>query len=111
MPDKDRVKPTRKPKPESKKISFGGVSNTRIIIMIVILFVVYLIFYPESSFRESSNIRKEIATHRAEIEKLQQEIKQDCVIINGIKTNKIFLIKYSRESLNLSAENEDLYVQ
>ena len=95
---------------KTKKISFGGVSNMRVIITIVIIFFVYLVFYPDSSFRESAKIKSDIQVCLDEIEKLKQEIKRDCVVITGIKTNKMYLIKYSRESLNLSQEDEDLYV-
>lgn len=95
---------------EKAKVVLGNVSNMKLISVMVICFLLYQIFYSESNLRICVKTQNEINECRAEIERLDYELKQDCVIIYGIKNNKTYLIKYARENLYLSGRGEDIYI-
>lgn len=93
-----------------KGISFGDISNIHFIIVIFIIFGLYLIFYPESSFIQCFKTKNKINSVRNDIEVLNLEMKQDCVIINGLQNDKEYLKKYVRENLYFSKKDETIYV-
>lgn len=93
-----------------EKMVLGSISNTRLISVMVGVFVLYQIFYSGSIFRICVDTQKEINECGAEIERLNYQIKQDCVIIYGIENDRTFLIKYARENLYLSDKEEDIYI-
>ena len=98
-------------KVENKRaISFGDISNTHLIIVIFIIFSAYLIFYPESSFVQCFKTSNKIKETKQNIKAKKLEIKQDCVIINGLQNDKEYLMKYVREHLYFSNKGETIYI-
>lgn len=96
--------------PNKKAISFGTISNTHLIILAIIGYALYLVFSNDSAVSSCYNTQMSINKIDAQIGEIDRGIRQDCVIINGLNSDKEFLIKYVREHLYLSNKDEDIYI-
>lgn len=97
-------------KDDHRPIKLGEMSNTRMIITIAIIFILYLIFNADSSLRSIFSTHAKINEYKKEIKELKKEIAQDSIIIDGIKNDREYLIKYSREKLFMKLKNEEVYI-
>ncbi len=95
---------------KKNKIELGHISNRRLIFLIFVVFALFEIFNDDSPLVANVRTRIEIREVKQEIQNLEQEMKQDCVIIDQIKNNRQFLIRYAREKLYMSEENEEIFL-
>lgn len=92
-----------------KDIKIGEITNRKIIYITVILFVAFHMFYPQSNFRVYLKTKQKINRVNSEINHLELQLEQDCVVIKNMK-NKKKLIKYAREKLYMTNEREEIYL-
>lgn len=97
-------------KDDRRPIKLGEMTNTRMIITIAIVFILYLIFNADSSLRSIFSTHARINEYKKEIKELKKEITQDSIIIDGIKNDREYLIRYARENLFMKLKNEEVYV-
>ncbi len=95
---------------KAKKVSMGNISNRRLMAIIAVLFILFVLFSGNSPIVQSVETKLTIRDIEREIEELREGIKQDCVVIDGIKNNKTYLIRYAREKLYFTQQDEDVYI-
>lgn len=97
-------------KDDKRGITLGEISNRRLMVTIAAIFVLYLIFDADSSIRVRINTERTVLKYKQEAKELQDEIMRDSLIIDGIKNNREYLIRYARENLYMVQDNEEIFI-
>lgn len=96
------------------KKTIGGISFKlmpgSINFILLFIFVCYIVFTNnESGLKAKINFTREIKEIEAQIQAMQQEMRQDSIILNKIKKDNNYLERYAREQLYMSRPDEIIY--
>ena len=78
-------------------------------VIIIILFIVWMTFFDENSWKNHREFNKEINKLKSEKEYFQSQINQDKKLIEQLE-NKEQLEKFAREEYHMKKENEDIFL-
>ncbi len=82
---------------------------TKLMLVIFIAFLVWMLFFDESSFLNNRKLNKDINTLEKESNYYKDEISKDQKMIKDLNTPDS-LIKYAREKYKMKKENEEIFL-
>lgn len=84
-------------------------SNRNIFIVATLVFVVWVVFFDRNNYIASRELDERIAELEEERDYFIQKIREDSIVIVGLK-DSAFLERYARENFLMRKAGEEIYI-